>query len=159
MIGKAQTPTAEQAQNLADMHFTVCRMIPKVIQKTKDRKDKVLHKIQLEKDKFHWTPQQPSYSNPYQAVTTAAGQPERSMTNEAEKYQKLQDKMTKRQVDLQLLRLFHNRETVSKMKEKIDAKHKHNDINKEKNMGKEVDSAKNLLKQAQNVEGLHKPNT
>merc|ERR1719458_1797546 len=41
---------------------------------------------------------------------------------EAEKYQKLQDDMAERQVELQLFRLYHNEKAISEMKEKNDAK-------------------------------------
>merc|ERR1719225_544211 len=46
---------------------------------------------------------------------------------EAEKYQKLQDDMAERQVELQLFRLFHNEKAISEMKEKIDAKNREHD--------------------------------
>merc|ERR1719402_580726 len=52
---------------------------------------------------------------------------------EAEKYQKLQDDMAERQVELQLFRLFHNEKAIGEMKEKIDAKNKeHDKIDKKK---------------------------
>jgi len=43
---------------------------------------------------------------------------------EAEKYQKLQDDMAERQVELQLFRLFHNEKAIGEMREKIDAKNR-----------------------------------
>merc|ERR1711915_644334 len=46
---------------------------------------------------------------------------------EADKYQKLQDDMADRQVELQLFRLYHNEKAIGDMKEKIDAKNKEHD--------------------------------
>merc|ERR1719471_238880 len=43
---------------------------------------------------------------------------------EAEKYQKLQDDMAERQVELQLFRLYHNEKAIGEMKDKIDAKNR-----------------------------------
>merc|ERR1719210_792645 len=43
---------------------------------------------------------------------------------EAEKYQKLQDDMEERQVELQLFRLYHNEKAIGEMKDKIDAKNR-----------------------------------
>merc|ERR550532_1498887 len=43
---------------------------------------------------------------------------------EAEKYQKLQDDMAERQVELQLFRLYHNEKAIGEMKEQIDAKNR-----------------------------------
>merc|ERR1712156_1074293 len=52
---------------------------------------------------------------------------------EADKYQKLQDDMADRQVELQLFRLYHNEKAIGDMKEKIDAKNKeHDKIDKKK---------------------------
>merc|ERR1719436_1120814 len=52
---------------------------------------------------------------------------------EAEKYQKLQDDMEERQVELQLFRLYHNEKAIGEMKDKIDAKNKeHDKIDKKK---------------------------
>merc|ERR1719422_2212117 len=52
---------------------------------------------------------------------------------EAEKYQKLQDDMAERQVELQLFRLYHNEKAIGEMKDKIDAKNKeHDKIDKKK---------------------------
>merc|ERR1719471_1750726 len=98
---------------------------------------------------------------------------------EAEKYQKLQDDMAERQVELQLFRLFHNEKAISEMKEKIDAKNREHDkvtqdirdkeaeVSKKKpayikakektaHMVKKVDNAKKSLKQAQKAEEAHK---
>merc|ERR1719232_2177244 len=50
-----------------------------------------------------------------------------------QKYQKLQDDMAERQVELQLFRLYHNEKAIGEMKEKIDAKNKeHDKIDKKK---------------------------
>ena len=52
---------------------------------------------------------------------------------EAEKYQKLQDDMAERQVELQLFRLYHNEKAIGEMKDKIDAKNKeHDKVDKKK---------------------------
>merc|ERR1712106_967087 len=52
---------------------------------------------------------------------------------EAEKYQKLQDDMAERQVELQLFRLYHNEKAIGDMKDNIDAKNKeHDKVDKKK---------------------------
>ena len=66
---------------------------------------------------------------------------------EAEKYQKLQDDMAERQVELQLSRLFHNEKAISEMKEKIDAKNREHDKVDEKKVRAE-DSLKDAKKTA-----------
>merc|ERR1719458_1365765 len=66
---------------------------------------------------------------------------------EAEKYQKLQDDMAERQVELQLFRLFHNEKAISEMKEKIDAKNREHDKVDEKKVRAE-DSLKDAKKTA-----------
>merc|ERR1719361_2389994 len=66
---------------------------------------------------------------------------------EAEKYQKLQDDMAERQVELQLFRLFHNEKAISEMKEKIDAKNREHDKVDKKKEGAE-DSLKDAKKAA-----------
>ena len=43
---------------------------------------------------------------------------------EAEKYKKLQDDLSERQVELQLFKLYHNEKNIGEMKEKIDAKNR-----------------------------------
>ena len=66
---------------------------------------------------------------------------------EAEKYQKLQDDMAERQVELQLFRLFHNEKSIGEMKEKIDAKgREHDKIDKKKEAAEEA--LKDAKKQA-----------
>merc|ERR1719225_643449 len=66
---------------------------------------------------------------------------------EAEKYQKLQDDMAERQVELQLFRLFHNEKAISEMKEKIDAKNREHDKVDQKKQGAE-ESLKDAKKTA-----------
>merc|ERR1719402_484422 len=66
---------------------------------------------------------------------------------EAEKYQKLQDDMAERQVELQLFRLYHNEKAISEMKEKIDAKNREHDKVDKKKEGAE-DSLKDAKKTA-----------
>ena len=52
---------------------------------------------------------------------------------EAEKYQKLQDDMAERQVELQMFRLYHNEKAIGEIKEQIDAKNKeHEKVDKKK---------------------------
>merc|ERR1719300_1808614 len=67
--------------------------------------------------------------------------------DEADKYQKLQDDMAERQVELQLFRLFHNEKAISEMKEKIDAKNREHDKVDKKKEGAE-DSLKDAKKTA-----------
>merc|ERR1719282_2006135 len=57
--------------------------------------------------------------------------------DEADKYQKLQDDMAERQVELQLFRLYHNEKAIGEMKEKIDAKNKEHDKIDKKKQGAE----------------------
>ena len=66
---------------------------------------------------------------------------------EAEKYQKLQNDMAERQVELQLFRLFHNEKAISEMKEKIDAKNREHDKVDQKKQGAE-ESLKDAKKTA-----------
>ena len=66
---------------------------------------------------------------------------------EAEKYQKLQDDMAERQVELQLFRLFHNEKAISEMKEKIDTKNREHDKVDQKKQGAE-ESLKDAKKTA-----------
>merc|ERR1719500_2138800 len=67
---------------------------------------------------------------------------------EAEKYQKLQDDMAERQVELQLFRLFHNEKAISEMKEKIDAKNREHD-----KVDKKKEGAEESLKDAKKTAG------
>merc|ERR1719500_588538 len=67
---------------------------------------------------------------------------------EAEKYQKLQDDMAERQVELQLFRLYHNEKAISEMKEKIDAKNREHD-----KVDKKKEGAEESLKDAKKTAG------
>jgi len=68
---------------------------------------------------------------------------------EAEKYQKLQDDVAERQVELMLFRLFHNEKAIADMKEKTEAKtREHDKIDKKKDAAEEAlkDAKKNAAK-------------
>lgn len=67
---------------------------------------------------------------------------------EAEKYQKLQDDVADRQVELQLFRLYHNEKAIGEMKEKIDAKNREHD-----KVDKKKEGAEETLKEAKKTAG------
>ena len=58
---------------------------------------------------------------------------------EAKKYQKLQDDMAERQVELQMFRLYHNEKAIGEIKEQIDPKNKeHEKVDKKKEAAKKA---------------------
>merc|ERR1719282_194623 len=94
---------------------------------------------EYEKNKTEMLAAEEETQHPYQKKKAIGAERKEAKLekDEADKYQKLQEDMAERQVELQLFRLYHNEKAIGEMKEKIDAKNKEHDKIDKKKQGAE----------------------